>query len=87
LTNILTTPTKSSIVGLRTLRKKESNMITQNLKAMAASYLRTALAAVAGAYLAGHTDLKTLGYMFLAAILGPLARALNPKDTSFGVTK
>ena len=66
---------------------KESNMNTQNLKAMAASYLRTAVAAVAGAYLAGQTDTKTLGCMFLAAILGPLARALNPKDTAFGVIK
>lgn len=51
---------------------------------MAASYLRTAVSAVAGAYLAGQTDPKTLACMFLGAILGPLSRALNPKDTAFG---
>ena len=62
-------------------------MNTQNLKAIAASYLRTAASAVAGAYLAGQTDPKTLGCMFLAAVLGPLARALNPKDAAFGITK
>ena len=35
-------------------------------------------------YMAGNTDPKALGCAFLAAILGPLARAINPKDTSFG---
>lgn len=66
---------------------KESNMNKEQIQAVVASYLRTAVSAVAGAYLAGQTDTKTLGCMFLAAILGPLARALNPKDTSFGLKK
>lgn len=59
-------------------------MNKQQLQAIGASYLRTAVSAVAGAYLAGQTDPKTLACMFLGAILGPLARALNPKDTAFG---
>ena len=62
-------------------------MDTKQLQAIAASYLRTAVSAVVGAYLAGQTDPKTLGCMFLAAVLGPLARALNPKDSSFGIKK
>jgi hypothetical protein len=36
-------------------------------------------------YLSGNTDAKALGCAFLAAILGPLSRALNPKDGAFGV--
>jgi hypothetical protein len=66
---------------------KESNMDTKQIKAIVSSYLRTAASAVLGAYLAGQTDPKTLGYMFLAAILGPLARALNPNDEAFGIKK
>ena len=60
-------------------------MNQEALKAIGASYLRTAISAVVGAYMAGQTDPKTLGCMFLASILGPLARALNPKDGAFGL--
>ena len=60
-------------------------MNLDSLKAMGASYLRTAISAVVGAYMAGQTDPKTLGCMFIAAILGPLSRALNPKDGAFGI--
>ena len=59
-------------------------MNNKQLQAIAASYLRTAVSAVAAMYMAGNTDPKALGCAFLAAILGPLARAINPKDTSFG---
>lgn len=61
-------------------------MSTQ-LQAVVASYLRTAISAAAGMYLAGHTDTKSLAMAALGAILGPLARAVNPKDTAFGLKK
>ena len=59
-------------------------MNNKQLQAIAASYLRTAVSAVVAMYMAGNTDPKALGCAFLASILGPLARALNPKDGSFG---
>lgn len=72
-------------MGTRKTRRKRVSMDTNKLKLMAASYLRTAASSVAGAYLAGQTDPKTLLCMFIGALLGPLARALNPKDAAFGV--
>lgn len=56
-----------------------------NLKKIAASYARAFAAAALALYLAGETDPKKLGAAGLAAILPPLLRWLNPKDTSFGV--
>jgi hypothetical protein len=60
-------------------------MNSKQLQAIVASYLRTAISAAAGMYLAGHTDAKSIGMAALAAILGPLARAVNPNDKAFGV--
>lgn len=57
----------------------------KQIQAVLASYLRTAVSAAAGMYLAGHTDAKSIGMAALAAVLGPLARAVNPKDGAFGV--
>ena len=54
------------------------------LQAAVMSYLRTALSAILGAYLAGQTDPKLLASLALSAVAGPLLRALNPKDASFG---
>jgi hypothetical protein len=55
------------------------------IKAVLASYARTALAAALGMVLAGHTDLKSIGLAALGAVAGPLLRALNPNDAAFGV--
>ena len=55
------------------------------LKAMAASYARTAASAAIAMYMAGHTDPKSLGLAAAGAVAGPLLRALNPKDGAFGV--
>ena len=57
------------------------------LKAMALSYGRAAAAAVAALYMAGVTDPRTLANAFLAALIGPLLKALDPKATEFGVGK
>jgi hypothetical protein len=60
-------------------------MNNKQLQAIVASYARTAISAAAGMYLAGHSDAKSIGMAALGSVIGPLARALNPKDSSFGV--
>jgi hypothetical protein len=57
------------------------------LKAMALSYGRAAAAAVAALYMAGVTDPRTLANAFIAALIGPVLKALDPKATEFGVGK
>jgi hypothetical protein len=59
-------------------------MDKNKLKAIAATYLRAAVAAVIALYLAGVTDPKALATAGLAAIAGPLLKALDPKATEFG---
>lgn len=55
------------------------------LKAMAASYVRTAASAAIAMYMAGHTDPKSLGMAAIGAVAGPALRALNKNDTAFGI--
>lgn len=57
------------------------------LKAAALSYGRAAVAAVAALYMAGVTDPRTLANAFIAALLGPVLKAVDPKATEFGVGK
>lgn len=57
----------------------------KSLQAMIASYLRAAAAAVMGAWVAGQTDPKLLISLAVSAVAAPLLRALNPKDSAFGV--
>jgi hypothetical protein len=52
--------------------------------AVAQSYLRASLASVLALYLAGQTDLKVLANAFLAGLVGPVLKALDPKATEFG---
>lgn len=59
-------------------------MTRKALEAATATYLRAAFAAVAALYMSGITDPKTLLNAFIAGLLGPLAKALNPKDASYG---
>ena len=58
--------------------------MNKQLQAALASYVRTAVSAAAAMYMAGHTDAKSLGMAALGAIIGPLARAVNPNDPAFG---
>jgi hypothetical protein len=60
-------------------------MNAKALKAIVASYARTAVSAGLGMYMAGHTDPKSIGMAAAGAVAGPLFRALNPKDSSFGI--
>jgi hypothetical protein len=54
------------------------------LKSAAASWLRASVAAVAALYMSGVTDPKTLANAFVAGLLGPAAKFVNPKDPSYG---
>lgn len=59
-------------------------MDTTKLKAIALTYGRAAVASVIALYLAGEQDPKKLGYAFIAALAGPILKALDPKSTEFG---
>ena len=55
------------------------------LMAAGLSYLRAAVSCAAALYMSGITDPKTLANAFVAGLLGPLLRAMNPSDPTFGV--
>lgn len=57
----------------------------EQLKAIAFSYGRAAAAAVAALYMAGVTDPRTLANAFVAALIGPVLKAIDPKAKEFGV--
>jgi hypothetical protein len=54
------------------------------MKSMLATYLRAGVASILALYLAGVTDPKALATAGIAAIAGPLLKALDPKATEFG---
>jgi uncharacterized membrane protein YgaE (UPF0421/DUF939 family) len=58
--------------------------INAKMKSMLATYLRAGVASVIALYLAGVTDPKALATAGIAAIAGPLLKALDPKATEFG---
>jgi len=49
------------------------------------SYLRAAIAAVVALALSGITDPKVLANGFIAALLAPILKAVDPKQTEYGV--
>ena len=59
-------------------------MDKNKLKAMAATYLRAGIASIIALYLAGVTDPKALATAGIAAIAGPLLKAVDPKNAEFG---
>jgi len=58
---------------------------SKKLKAIGLSYFRAALAAVAALYMAGVTEPDQLIYAFIAAIVGPAAKALDKSAKDFGL--
>lgn len=60
-------------------------MDSKKLKAIGLSYFRAALAAVAALYMAGVTEPDQLIYAFIAAIVGPAAKALDKSAKDFGL--
>jgi hypothetical protein len=59
-------------------------MDKKKIQAIISTYLRAAIAAVIALYLAGETDPKNLATAALAAVAGPVLKALDPKSTEFG---
>jgi hypothetical protein len=62
-------------------------MNKKKLEAIIATYLRAAAAAVIALYLAGVTEPKALLSAGVAAIAGPLLKALDPNAPEFGRKK
>jgi len=60
-------------------------MNLNKIEAAAKTYLLLAAPLVFAAYVSGHTNPKTLAIVAAAAILGPVARAMNPKDAAYGI--
>jgi hypothetical protein len=57
----------------------------KDIKALAASWARSFMAASIAVYMAGVTDPKAIATAGLAAILPVVLRYLNPKDSAFGL--
>ncbi len=57
------------------------------IKAAALSYLRAAIACVAALYMSGITDPVVLANAFIAGLIGPILRAIDPKDSALGLVK
>jgi len=60
-------------------------MNKKQLEAAAYSYGRAALASVAALYISGITDPKVLANAFLAGLIGPLLKAVQPNEKQFGI--
>lgn len=58
--------------------------MTKQIKALAASYSRTVIAAVLAVYMTGNSSPTDLGKAAIAALIPPIMRWANPKDQSFG---
>jgi hypothetical protein len=55
------------------------------LKAAGVSYLRAAISCVGALYLSGITDPKVLANSFVAGLIGPILKALQPSEKQLGV--
>jgi hypothetical protein len=53
--------------------------------AAAKSYLRHAIACAGALYMSGVTDPKLLANAFIAGLIGPLLKALQPSEKQLGV--
>lgn len=60
-------------------------MNKKQIEAAAYSYGRAALASVAALYISGITDPKVLANAFLAGLIGPLLKAVQPNEKQFGI--
>jgi len=59
--------------------------MNEKLKSAVFSYLRAAAASVAALYISGISDPKVLANAFLAGLIGPLLKAIDPKESSIGI--
>jgi hypothetical protein len=58
--------------------------LTPQQKAALASYLRSVIGAIAAVIAAGATDPEDILKAAIAALLPPILRWANPKDSAFG---
>ena len=59
--------------------------LLEAIKKPAMSYLRASLAATGALLLSGITDPKILANAFIAGLIGPLVKALQPNEKQFGI--
>ena len=59
----------------------------EQLIAGSKSYARASLASVAALYMSGITDPKVLANAFIAGLIGPLLKALQPSEGELGIKK
>jgi hypothetical protein len=59
----------------------------EQLIAAGKSYARASLASVAALYMSGITDPKVLANAFIAGLIGPLLKALQPSEAELGIKK
>ena len=59
----------------------------KELKSAGASWLRASISAVVALYMSGISDPKVLVNAFLAGLLAPAAKFLNPKHAAYGLGK
>ena len=59
--------------------------LSAQLKAAGLSYLRAALSCVGALYISGITDPKVLANAFIAGLIGPIIKALQPSDKQIGI--
>jgi hypothetical protein len=57
----------------------------EQLKAAGVSYLRAAISCVGALYLSGITDPKVLANAFIAGLIGPILKALQPSEKQLGL--
>ena len=59
----------------------------EQLKQVSLTWFRAAASAAIALYLAGETNIKTLGVAALAGFLGPVLKWLDPSAAEFGRVK
>ena len=59
--------------------------MSAQLKAAGLSYLRAALSCVGALYISGITDPKVLANAFIAGLIGPIIKALQPSEKQIGI--
>lgn len=59
--------------------------LSEQQKAMVASYARSAVGAIVAVYATGNHNVSDLAKAAIAALLPPLMRFVNPKDNAFGI--
>jgi len=59
--------------------------LSAQLKAAGLSYLRAAVSCVGALYISGISDPKVLANAFIAGLIGPLMKALQPNEKQLGI--